>query len=169
MMNPTSIQISLAISLSIALAGCASADGSYPSLAVRDAERAQGTLSPSPEGASKPLESANLDSIREAATKAGNFDNLFSLEQGNVRKLIEASQGLSQESDAYAKALVGLGHLSSLRGQTAGVLAQLDQMEAQAATTFAPLDEIHEAQTRVARLIEQQDATLVSLGGQLRR
>lgn len=94
---------------------------------------------------------------------AGDAHILFDLESEDVSRLVEASRGLGPEDDIYARALIGLASLTSLRAQTAGALADLDSMEALAATRFAPLGDVHEAQNYVTGLIADQDKALDQL------
>lgn len=155
-----------AIVFAAALSGCAGADGRYPSLAVRDAERPGSTIEVPPPLSVGPT-AASMDTVFEALASAHQWHMLFEADQEGVRELIDASKGLGLESDARTQALVAFANLTSLHGQTAGVLATLDQLEAESAVKYHPLEDVRDAQARVAKILEQQDAVLDSLEGEL--
>ena len=149
------------------LSACAASDGRYPSLAVRDAERVQGTFEPAPPSlpaAGNPVDNRQLSA---PLTRAKEAHALFTARQDEVSALVTASRGLGPEDDRRAQALVGLADLTSLRGQTAVALSDLDQLEAEAATGFARTEDIREVQASILELIAQQDVTLDSLSEKL--
>ena len=159
-------QLFSAVILATVLTGCAAADGRYPSLAVRDAERLGSPVEVPPPLSVGPT-AASMETVFEALTSANRWNTLFEGDLKGVRQLIDASKGLGPQNDTRAQALVALANLTSLRGQTAGVLATLDQLEAESAVKFHPLKEVRDAQARVAMMLQQQDAVLDSLEGEL--
>lgn len=163
-LNPA---ICAALCLGVVLSGCASAEGRYPSLAVRDAERTQGTLRPTPASESSAVAAINPEQLLAPATRAKESHSKFTAQQGEVNDLVLASIGRGPEDDLRARALVGLAGLTSLRGQTALALSDLDRLEVAAATEFKPTKEIRDQQASVQQMIAQQDAALDSLSEML--
>lgn len=157
----------LSILLAFALGGCASADGRYPSLAVRDAERATGMLTPA--APAPPAKNGVVDTEQLLAPldRAQAAHAQFTMRQSEVKTLVLSSSGHGPEDDARARALVGLADLTSLRGQTALALSDLDQLEASAATQFGRTNEIRDLQASIQQMIAQQDAALDSLSEML--
>jgi|GEM_PF-352906 len=147
------------------LSGCAASDGRYPSLAVRDAERVSGEFTPQAEPTSVPVALPDSDRIDSAIATAKQANAEFFSQSDEVGALVAASRGTGRESDARARALVAVASLTSLRGQTAGALGQLDTLEAQAATRFAETVAIRDAQATVLRMLSAQDQILDSLAG----
>ena len=161
-------KICLAVLLGAGLGGCASADGQYPSLAVRDAERVQGTFTPpSPSDQPAVIGITNLDELLAPVDRAEKANAQFLALQSEVRALVSGAQGLGVEDDRRAQALAGLAQLTSLRGQTALALSDLDLLEAKAATAFERTKEIRDFQTGIRTMIGEQDAVLDSLGAAL--
>jgi len=155
--------------LGLSITGCASSDDRYPSLAVRDAERAMGTLSTANPGTNILAETPDFAPVQAALDRAKRANDAFVAEQAGVRDLVLATRGLSIENDRRSRALVGLARLTSLRSQTALALADLDQIEVRAATAFADVKDIRRAQSSVLRLVTAQDTVLDSLDEGLTR
>ena len=153
----------LTVLLAFAVGGCASADGRYPSLAVRDAERAQGTLEPAAPAVPSVIAITNLESLDAAINRAEATHTKFTSLQGDVAALVSASRGLGPENDTRARALIGVAQLASLRAETALALADLDVMEAKAASGFKRTKDIRDFQAVIMKLLAQQDETLDSL------
>lgn len=153
----------MATLIGFSLAGCASADGRYPSLAVRDAERVQGSFEPAPTDQNAATGTINPETLDAPFKRASDAHARFTAMQPEVRALVSASRGLSRENDRRARALVGFATLTSLRSQTALALSDLDLLEVNAATGFERTREIRDFQNAVLRMITQQDAALDSL------
>lgn len=154
----------------VVLAGCAAEKGKYPSLAVRDAERVTGQLTPTQpdDPPAVPTRPANeSERIGDSLTIARNAFDKFQAEENAAGSLIQAASDDPASEDKRSRALVAIASLSSLRGQTVQALAQLDQMEAEAASTFAPLEDIQRAQFAITHLLDQQDATLARLASEM--
>ncbi|MEO1220390.1 MAG: hypothetical protein AAFY42_03425 [Pseudomonadota bacterium] len=166
-MTKPSLQIGLIAILALALGACASADGRYPSLAIRDAERAQGTLNPRPSTDDAVDGITDMDALLAPLDRAQEAHAEFTAQKDQVNALVLASRGIGPEDDRRARALVGLAALTSLRGQTALALADLDQLEVSAATEFKRTREIRDLQASIQQLIQQQDQTLDSLAEML--
>lgn len=155
--------LGLAVLVSLSLTGCASADARYPSLAVRDAERVQGTLEPASSEEPSVIGISNLDALTAPHDRAREAHARFTAMESEVRNLIAASSGLGPEDDRRARALAGFAQLTTLRAQTALALSDLDLLEVKAATGFKRTREIRDFQSSIIEMIEQQDAALDSL------
>lgn len=152
----------------ITLAGCAGSSDKYPSLAIRDAERVTGQFTPSAPEAEPVAPVVSRQVTADIIGRAYGLRQRFDAAETNAAQLVRAARGAGPESDSWAQALVALAELTSIRGQTAIVLADLDDLESKAATSFAPTDNIRAAQIQVAHLVKEQDAALDSLSAQLR-
>ena len=150
----------------LVISGCAAPDGRYPSLAVRDAERVSGEFTPQAQPTGVPVVQPDSGRIDTAIASAKQANIKFLSQSDEVSALVAASRGTGQESDVRARALVGVASLTSLRGQTAGALSQLDALEAQAATSFAETGAIRDAQATVVRMLSAQDQILETLTGE---
>lgn len=145
------------------LAGCAGSGDKYPSLAIRDAERAQGQFSPvapDPEPVRPVVSPADLDVL---IARASESHAEFVRAEGGARTLVEQALGQSIESNVRQRALVALADLATMRSETALPMADLDLLRAEAATTFAPTAEIDEARQTVQALLADEDGTLDAL------
>ncbi|UAB79515.1 hypothetical protein INR77_07615 [Erythrobacter sp. SCSIO 43205] len=149
------------------LGACASADGRYPSLAVRDAERMTGQFAPAaPEQPAVP-EIVSPQDVSDLVALAYETQEKFGALRPTAARLAQSAGGTGVESDRRSQALVAVAELTSLRGQTALVLARLDALEAEARTTFAPVQAIATGQAQTATLLQQQDEVLDSLSEML--
>ncbi|QFT77273.1 hypothetical protein [Erythrobacter sp. THAF29] len=159
-LNATRIAPLLACAL---VAACAGASDKYPSLAIRDLERAQGDFTPvepEPEPI-RPVASAGDIAALVARAREAHLE--FEQTERRARTLVAQARGRSIESNARQLALVALADLATLRSQTSVPMSELDQLKAIAATTFAPVDEIDDARTVVSALLDDEDDTLNSL------
>jgi hypothetical protein len=71
--------------------------------------------------------------------------------------------GQTMESNTRAAALVALADLRSRRGATSSVLADLDLLSAEAATTLTPDPALTAAQSEVTALLVREDEALAQL------
>lgn len=149
------------------LSACAGADDRYPSLAVRDAERVQGSLTPAPSADNTPPRVVDAGSINTALEQARSAHSEFTKHQGEVGQLVVAARGLSSDDDRRAEALSGMAQLISLHGQTNLALGDLDTLEAQAASDFGETEQIRAAQVSVLRMVATQELMLESLNENL--
>lgn len=145
-----------------ALSACAGSDNRYPSLAVRPFETAAPPAAEQPAPAPiRPLaDPAQLAALMERAVAA---DTAFTGQQPAAAVLARAASGQPVESNARARALVAMADLASKRGATSAVLADLDQLVANSATSFAPAQDIEVARNKVAALVASQDAAMTRL------
>lgn len=145
------------------LAACAASDARYPSLALRPFETAPAAAIAVPEGSAliRPVaSSAEIVALRDKAMVA---HDAFIRQQPATEQLVRAATGQPIESNARARALVAMADLSTQRGVTSTVLADLDGLAAEAATTFAPIAEINAARAQVLPLIESENAVIERL------
>lgn len=147
--------------LIVALAGCASGGGSYPSLALRPFEVNPQTV---PEPVAAPIRpgvpTARLTELRAAASAA---DAAFAAREPATARLARAAAGQPFESQARASALVALADLDSKRAATASTLATLDSLAAEAATALSPDPALVSVQGEVAAQLARQDAAIARL------
>ena len=174
---PPRAALLLALMLPIlpAIAGCASPAGDYPSLAIREAERATGTMAvpaspPPPPAPSPPAPgpapgmSAELAALADAAAQA---HRAFLAAAPAATRTIEAARSAGTGSEPWARAQVALAGLTSARSRTMMPLADLDRLYVAAAVeggALAPISAIRDpVEAQVAeqsRIIERLSAVL---------
>ncbi|MBC7159405.1 MAG: hypothetical protein H5U21_05060 [Porphyrobacter sp.] len=156
-----------------AIAGCASPAGDYPSLAIREAERATGTMAvpasppppPSPPAPGPaPAMAAELAALADAAAQA---HRAFLAAAPAATRTIEAARSAGTGSEPWARAQVALAGLTSARSRTMMPLADLDRLYVAAAVeggALAPISAIRDpVEAQVAeqsRIIERLSAVL---------
>jgi len=144
-----------------AVAACAGDDARYPSLMMRPFETAAPAPAAAPPAPIRPVaDAALLNDLRAAATRAHAG---FTRRQAEAARLARRAAGQPVESDSRAAALVAMADLAAERGATSAVLADLDRLAAEAATTLAPTGEIETARTEVLALVTSQDAAMARL------
>lgn len=147
----------------LALGGCAGNADRYPSLAIRDAERAAGTFTPAEPTEPAPTYTVDRSEIGNAIQRARASHEQFLAQRDSSSGIIRSAAGRGPESDLRSRALVALADLTTLRSATAIALADLDRLEVESATVFGPTEDIRTAQEYVARLVGEQDAEINSL------
>lgn len=157
------------------LAGCAgSAPGHYPSLAIRDAERAEGTFEPVP---SPRLDVPAVDvdvtgglEARLAALlgQAQSAHTEFGATVSSAERRVEAASGSGVGSDSWAAAQVALAELDSARSNAAIALGDLDILFAAATVQAQDREAIVATRDAVIALVAQEDAVLERLRARLR-
>ena len=155
-------------SLLAALAGCAGNKDDYPSLALRPFERGEVAQAPTPAPAPiRPATSpARLTELRNAASTA---HAAFLAKEGEAGRLARAAAGQPFESNAHAAALLALAELDTQRSETAGTLAALDKLAAEAAGALSPDPALVAAQSEVAAVVASEDAAISRLWSVLER
>lgn len=154
----------------ILLAGCATASSDrYPSLAVRDIERAEGTFEPVPgpqldvpevETDIGPDLGAGLASLVEQAQSA---HAAFTQTVPSAERSVQAASGSTIGSDSWAAAQVALADLDSARSNAAIVLGELDTLYTAATVQAEDSSAIVEARNAVIALVTQEDSILERL------
>jgi hypothetical protein len=147
------------------LSACASSDDRYPSLAIRPFEVGVTTASPAPPPAlSVPIrpaiDPARISALRDRANAA---HAAFLASESAAQTLALAAAGRSAETNARAAALVAMADLSSRRGVTSAVLADLDLLTAEASTALVPDPALNSAQAEIAALVAREDAGMARL------
>ena len=151
------------------LAGCAAAKNDYPSLQIRDVERAQGQFTPTP---AKPLDvppvpvavSGTLaEQLATLGQQAQASHQAFLKQVPAASRLADAARGSAIGSDAWASAQVALASLDSARSNTAISLAELDTIQISRTTASEDTAAVDAARTQVLALISDEDATLTQL------
>jgi hypothetical protein len=162
----------LAIALTaILLSGCAAPGAVYPSLAVRDAERVQGSFQTEPGPVSPamaaPLSADVTERLTQLQAAAASAHRRFLDAAPGATRLVNAAAGASIASDSWSSAQVALAGLDSARSQAAVPLGDLDLMHAEASLSLSQSGAIGQARELVASMIAQQDTILSALRGKL--
>ena len=155
----------LLLCLSLPLTACASGQGGYPSLALRDAER--GVRTPSAAGLAlpdtAPPSPAVLARIAAAIEAAESSHQRFLAALPSTRGAVNTGGRAAVDSGAYAAALIALGNLQSISSGTAFALADLDALLAARSNDLQTTQAVAEAQGRVAALLEEEAAAITAL------
>ena len=155
---------------SILLSACAAPQANYPSLAIRDAERAYNSptpAAPAQAAAQSPLSpevAQRLAQLQDAATSA---HRAFTNAAPRTARLVDAAAGSDVTSDRWAIAQVALASLESARSQAAVPLGDLDLLHADAAIALDQRKAIEEARDAVVGMIALEDAILAGLRGKM--
>lgn len=158
------------------LAACATNGGvdKYPSLAVRDVERAQGQFEPVPAtpldvpevpstvGGPIPARLASLGSAAAASHRA------FLAKTPAATRLANAAAGSAIGSNAWASAQVALADLDSARSTTAIALGDLDALMVGTAIQARDVSAIEAVRRQVIAQVEEEDAALARLRSKIR-
>jgi len=151
-----------------ALAACASAQSQYPSLAIRPAERATGTLQPvSAEPVLTPLAPAALDRVSQLAADGRAAHQAFVAQVAGARSTISGGHGAAVGSEAWARAEAALADVRAARSTTMVPLADLDRLLVDAGTNGEATDRIAAARTEVEGLLTSEDRTVDELSANL--
>ena len=177
-------RLALAATTALALSACASApDRAYPSLALRDAERAtgqypqptgecaiegaqgEGTLQPPPPAPAPPpaptLSAELVERVAQLEEQARAADAEFEAALPAARSAVRGRGAVGSKS--WGRAQVAYANLRSIRARTAIPLADLDTLVATRSVAGEPVEPILEARNSVARLLDQQDDALAEL------
>ena len=169
---PIIARSALAFSLASLAGACASTGGDYPSLAVRDAERAEGRFDTGEPARLDipPVEvdltgglDARLSSLVSAAEEAHNE---FVSVQPRAARLVAAAG--STGSDSWAAAQVALAELDSARSRAAIPLGDLDMIYTATRVAAEDASAIEAARGRVITLVGEEDAVLEDLRARIR-
>lgn len=151
----------------ILLSGCATPQAAYPSLAIRDAERVQGSFGAeagsAPTAVETPLSADLAARLAQLQTAATSAHRAFLTAAPSAARLVNAASGAAITNDRWASAQVALASLESARSQTAVPLGDLDLMHADAALALQQRGEIQDTRDAVTSLIAEEDAILSNL------
>ncbi len=157
------------LSLAGLLAACASGSDTYPSLAIRDAERAEGRFDTGEPARIDvpPVEvdlTGGLDTRLASLVAAAQDAHADFLEaRPRAERLVSAAGGSAIGSDAWAAAQVALGELDSARSRAAVPLGDLDMIYTAARVSVEDVQAIDAARGQVVRLVSEEDAVLSEL------
>ena len=148
----------------LALGACASGSDRYPSLAVRPAERVEGTFaapSPLPEPtAPGQAATTRIDSLLATANAA---HRRFLDRVDSARTIALGGQGAGPEDNRWAAAQIALADLDSIRSDTAIALGDLDLMFVDTTLSNIRREQVEQARASVVNLIAEQDRILSAL------
>jgi len=153
------------------LAACATPDADlYPSLALRDAERASGSFEPAaPQPyVPPPTPAAVLGRLDQLAAEADSAHRAFLAEAPAARRAVAAASGAAFGSDSWARASVAVAGLESSRSKAMIALADLDRLMVDAAIEGEELERIVAVRDGVIAQVDEQDDTIVAMLGSLR-
>lgn len=174
MLSPAPMRRYLLLATLPGLAACATSGDRYPSLAIRDVERAEGQFEPVastplavpevavPAGGPLPERLVALDASADIAHRA------FLASAAVATRRANAAAGAAIGSAAWASAQVALADLDSARSQTAIVLADLDTLMVASAVQAQDVSAIEAVRQQVLTQITEEDDTLARLRAQLR-
>lgn len=158
--------IPTALLFSLMAGGCTGANGRYPSLAIRDAERVTGTAQPV-EGETAPVPdtpSADLAGRLEQLTAdARRAHAAFSAAAPGARQAVNAAGGASVASDSWVAAQMAVAGLEASRSRLLIALAQLDSLHVNAQLYGGGKDAIASARDAVDAMAREEDDTLATL------
>ncbi|WP_374405947.1 hypothetical protein [Pelagerythrobacter sp.] len=158
--------------LAAPLVACAGGGGGdYPSLAIRDAERVEGSFEAAAPSEAPPAPappSADLlERLAQLETAASDAHRAFMEAAPGARRAVTAARGAGVESDRYAEAQVALADLDSHRSRAAVALGDLDLLFADATLAFATREPIAAARAEITGMVAEEDAVLAELRGAL--
>lgn len=158
------------IFLTLSLGACASPQGDYPSLGVRDGERMTGaidTAAPAAPVERRPLSTdvaTRVEQLRELARTT--HENFVEIERRAAR-LVEAASGNAITTKANASAQIALAELQSAHEATLALLAELDVLLAEATLADAQTADIAAAREQVGATVAAEQAALAALSARL--
>ncbi|MEZ5680041.1 MAG: hypothetical protein R3E14_01970 [Erythrobacter sp.] len=161
--------------LATLLAGCSSTGTEgYPSLAIRDVERVEGSFEPvSTQRLDVPAVEVDLTGGMEARLaalvgQASEAHGQFKAAQPEAERIVAAAGDAAIGSDSWAAAQVALADLDSARSIAAIALGDLDIIQGAAEVQAEDTSAIDAAREQVVTLISEEDAVLVRLRARIR-
>lgn len=153
--------------LAMAASGCASSTAeNYPSLAVRPAERMEGSFTPVPQApAPTPMPEGTLGRLGELEASARAAHARFREQAATARGIVLAGRGTAVGDNRWGAAQIALADLDSLRSQTAVALGDLDQMYVDATVADSDRQAIDASRRAVVAIVAEQDRVLADLRG----
>ncbi|MFA6218538.1 MAG: hypothetical protein WC692_02040 [Erythrobacter sp.] len=156
-------------------AGCSgSGSGAYPSLAIRNIERVEGSFEPvaTEQLDVPPVEvdlAGGLDARLAALVRQAEQAHLsFTAATPRAEEQVAAARDAQVGSDPWAIAQVALADLDSARSETAVALGDLDILHVAATLQADDLTAIDAARAQVTALVSVEDATLERLRARMR-
>lgn len=155
------------------LAGCATAPDRYPSLAIRDVERAQGQFETAPAtgidvpDVAVPPGGSLAERLSALSAAADDSHRSFLTNIPAATRLANAAAGAAIGSTTWASAQVALADLDSRRSATAIALADLDTLMVANAVKAEDISTIEQVRQQVLAHIGVEDETLATLRAQV--
>jgi len=156
------------------LAACSTPVDKYPSLAIRDVERAQGRFDPI---AASPLEFPTVpvplsgplsEQVAALGAQASKAHAAFKASAPRAERAAAAASGDAIGTSAWAAAQVALADLDSARSLTAVALADLDTLMVARAVEAEEVSAIETVRQEVIALVSVEDETLARLRARVR-
>lgn len=160
----------------LCLAGCAQAEGKYPSLTIRPAERVEGVAQAAdsaPDLPAPPPPAATLKArIAQLVDSARQAHASFTAREESATRVISGARGAQPPSDGWVAAQVALAALQARRSDAVISLGHLDQMysDERLANPGDPTptaQAIDAARAQVTALIDEENGVIAALSGQL--
>lgn len=158
------------VAMPLALGACAGTDrGEFPSLAIRDAERAPVSPAPSPGTGAEPAHpsTALADRLADLQERAAAAHRAFLETAPATERLVAAAAGSAVASESWAVAQAALSHLDSRRNPATTALAELDRLYVEAELEAGPAQAVAQARGNVLALVNDEQAKLDSLAGRM--
>lgn len=153
----------------LALSACASTLDRYPSLAIRDAERVEGTFetdaAPAPAPVPAPPSAELISRLAELRSEAASAHREFLSIVPDAQRRVAAAGGVG--SDGWASAQVALASLDAARSKAAVPLGHLDVLFIDATLAADQREAIVAAREEVLAMIAEEDAALAQLRARL--
>ena len=160
-------RIAFATGAALCASACAQTGTQYPSLDIRDAERAAGTLpvdaAASQVAAPSPLPVAAQERTQVLIARAKQAHAAFLQQLPRTRSAATSASGAGPESNAWARAQVSLADLRSHRSDAAIALGDLDLMFVDATLSFTQREAVAAARDEAAAMVAEQDRNLGQL------
>ncbi|WP_338467833.1 hypothetical protein RXV95_04585 [Novosphingobium sp. ZN18A2] len=161
----------------VLLSACAGAQGGYPSLATRPAERAYAAalpVAPEPAATATPVP-PDATLLRKLALLRGNAAEAhqrFLDRKAAADRFTASGRGAGTGTEAWSVALLSLASLESARNDTSVILADLDAMMlaanlASAGQSSTDLSAIRAAHVDVSVLVRQESETINAYAARL--
>ena len=150
------------------IVGCAQSSADYPSLAIRDFERVQGSFDApdaQPVIAPAPLPEEKSARIAALRDQLGAAHSRFMAEAPSARSAVRAAAGTTVGDDRWGTAQVALASLDSQRSQAAEVLADFDLLFADTTLAFEQREDVGKARNEAEARLREEDAILAELRG----
>ena len=165
---------SLCLPLTLVLGACAGTSSDYPSLAIRDVERVEGSFAaPTRETIDVPPVDIDMtaplgETLDRLVGEARSGNEVFLEVAPRAQRFVGAAVNSDTESRAWASAQVALSELESARSVSAVPLADIDILYTAARAAAQDASQIETAREEIVSIIAAQDETLAQLRGRIR-
>lgn len=166
-MNRLSATVLALVPAALALGGCASSSGDFPSLAIRDAERVSGTIAAPATPATPPPPAPAATELAGLLAAIREGHDRFTAQAPAAGRAVSAARGAGVGTDAWSLAQVAVANLEAQRSQVMIALADLDRIYASAAIEGADITATAAALAQANALVDQENAEIARLLGAL--